>query len=286
MRRLIPAAVLLLAAVVLTVNSCGPKLVPERERPRPVYLSATPEELIASLQQRNEAIRGLQARGNLDYRFTYSSEPLKGSGIRMQFLKPDKVYIRGLTGLTGTLFLLVTNGETYWAENTKKRKVYTGQVTESVRTDGDAEIWEGLHPAVVAEALFLDDLEESATVCETYPDHYIITLLAEDGGGKLAPRRKMWFDRANLRVVRHRIFTESGQLRTDVLLANYKKVGNIELPLNYYINRPWEELRLELTLKDIRVNPEFNEDLFYYRVPNGFEVEDRKQREAGDAQPS
>ena len=296
MRSLLKTTVALAATAALLAASCAPRLVPERERVRPAYLAATVEELLGSLRERNAAVSGLQAQGRLEYRFTYAGRGFRGAAVRLQFAKPGSVYVRGYERLAGTLFRLVSDGSRFWAENTRGGEVYTGPVLHSVRgaAAGETEIWEGLHPAVLAEALLLDDVSAERAVCETYPGRYIITLLELAADGEMVPRRRIWFERERLRVTRHQVFTADGRLATDALLSRYERVsevgeggevgevGDIELPHRYSISRPWEELRLELELRRVRLNPEFNEELFSYQVPPGYRVREL-EAESGES---
>ena len=289
MRCLLKTTVSLAATAVLLAASCAPRVVPERERVRPAYLTATIGELLGSLRERNAAVSGLQAQGRLEYRFTYAGRGFRGTAVRLQFAKPGSVYVRGYERLAGTLFRLVSDGSRFWAENTRGSEVYTGPVLHSVRSEaaGETEIWEGLHPAVLAEALFLDDISAERAVCETYPGRYIITLLELTADGDMVPRRRIWFERERLRVTRHQVFTADGRLATDALLGRYERVsegGEIDLPHHFSISRPWEELRLELDLRRVRLNPEFNEELFNYQVPPGFRLRDLEAESEEDAE--
>jgi outer membrane lipoprotein-sorting protein len=278
------ATVFLAAYALLSLPACPPKVVPERERPRPVYLSATPEELLSALAARNRAITSITARGRIEYRFTYATRDYRGADIRMQFEKPGNVYIRGSARLAGTLFRLVSDGERFWAEAPHDEKVYTGPVRSAPKLEGKENIWEGLNPAVLAESLLLDDIADYRVVCATFPNRYIIDLLEESSEGGLSLRRRIEFEREGLSVTRHQVFGSAGEVVTDVYLHRYEDTAGVELPRLYSIRRYWEELSLRMELEEISINPELNRELFRYDVPAGFEIEDLEEKKE-DAEP-
>lgn len=271
--------------VAVLLPCCAPKIVPEREKPKPVYLSAEPEELLTALRERNAGLKGMQANGSLEYRFTYATKGYRGAGIRLQFRKPDKVYIRGRKGVVGTIFRLVTDGDKFFAENTRGKEVYVGSVQNSVSWDDETEIWEGLHPSVLAEALLLDDLKNDMFVCETFPGHYIIATYGQGPEGKLVTRRRIWIEREHLRVKRHQIFNENAEMTTEAVFSRYKEVDGVEIPNLIFIDRPWEELRMKLELKGVRLNPPINDELFIYEIPEGFEVKKLGEDKQKNAEP-
>jgi hypothetical protein len=273
------------AAALLILPACPPKVVPDRERPKPVYLAARPKELLSGLQARNGQVKGLQARGSLKYRFTYATRDYEGTDINFQFEKPNKVYVRGTRRIIGTIFSLHCDGSQFWAVNPRGKEVYTGPVNRAFRWGGETEIWQGLHPAVLAEALLFDEIESDQFVCETFPNSYIIALYGRAPDGTLTPRRRIWFERENLRVSRHQVFAETGEMTTEAQFYRYTEVGGLEIPQTVYIDRPWEELRLVLELSEIRINPEINEELFRFEVPEGFQVKRLEESKEEDAQP-
>ncbi|HUX07541.1 MAG TPA: hypothetical protein VMX35_09540 [Acidobacteriota bacterium] len=278
MNRLRILAAAMVASTVVFITGCPPKVVPDREQPRKIYLSATPDELLSRLAKRNQAITGLQARGKIAYRFTYSRRNYRDAEVRFLFVKPDHVYVRGSAHLVGTVFVLRSNGVRFWAEVPSDKKVYTGAVQSTPRLEGKVEIWDGLNPAVLAEALLLDDLKNYRTICATFPNRYIIDLLDDSSGGMLALRRRIEFERESLHIVRHQVFGEEGEVVTDAYLYRYRDVAGVEIPTLYRIERHWEELSLRLDLDEVKLNPDSDQELFRYQVPAGFQVEDLDER--------
>jgi len=271
-------AATLIAFTVFFITACPPKIIPERERPLVAYLSAEPEELIRTLAERNRSIKGLRARGTLKYRFNYGKRDYRGTDINLLFEKPGNVYVRGRARLVGTLFVLKSDGERFWAEVPRDKKVYTGTVRYAPRLEGKEQIWEGLNPVVLAESLLLDDLSDYKVVCATYPNRYIISLLQETSSGKLTLKREIEFERERLRVTRHVVFGEGGEVVTEAYLYRYEETAGVELPRLLVIRRHWEELNLRLEFEDVVLNPDANENLFRYEVPQGFEVVDLDER--------
>lgn len=276
---------------VLFLTSCAPKIVPDRVGERKVYLTADPADLLAKLQERNRAISTLRSsKGSLEYRFTYSTRGYRGTDINFAMEKPGKVYARGSMTGNSNLFVLKSDGERFWVEVPGDKEVYTGSVENQQRRrpqhDNDSELWDGFNPTVLSEALLLDDLgRDQQPSFETWPNYYIIHLFDVKEDGSLVIRRSIWISREDLTVRRHRVFNEIGELLTEANLYRYVNVDGVELPQFFKIERPWEELSLELTLKDIKLNTELPENIFRYEAPADFKIIDLDKRDTENAEP-
>ena len=55
--------------------------------------------------------------------------------------------------------------------------------------------------------------------------YYILTLLREMEGGKLEIARKIWYDRADLRVSRVQLFGAGGKLDSDIVYSDWQPAG-------------------------------------------------------------
>lgn len=275
---------------VLFLTNCAPKIVPDRVEKRKVYLTADPADLLAKLRERNRAISSLRtSKGSLEYRFTYSTRGYRGTDITFAMEKPGKVYARGSMTANSNVFTLKSDGERFWVEVPSDNEVYTGSVENQKRLrpqhNEDAELWQGFNPTVLSEALLLDDLGgDLQPSFETWPNYYIIHLFDVKEDGSLVIRRSIWISRKDLTVRRHRVFNEIGELLTEANLYQYVNVNGVELPQFFKIERPWEELSLELTLKDIKLNTELPEDIFNYEAPAGYKIIDLDKKDTENAE--
>jgi len=106
---------------------------------------------------------------------------------------------------------------------------------------------------------------------------YVISELevSPEGQGPARVRRRFWFDRANgARFARQQIFDQQGQLATEVLYSDYKKLnsgsqsgGEDTWPGVIWVNRPHDGYKARLTFDQEKF--EINPDL----KPNAFTLE-------------
>lgn len=277
----------ILIAIIVALSlftSCAPKVVPDRIKPRKNYLTADPDQLLQDLIARNKTIKCINSSdARFYYKFTYATRDYRDVEILFAAKNPEMIYIRGRMTGVGDVFRLMSDGSTYWAEVTRDNEVYTGKVANrrKVERKPDAELWESFDPSTLSEALLIDDLGVyKHRVIETLPDFYIISLLNEKADGGLVIRRRIWIEREGLKVRRHRIYNESGELVTEANLFKYITVDGIDLPTSYRIERYWEELSLKLELNDIKLNGSLKDSLFSYGdVPVDYKLIDLDKRE-------
>jgi len=287
-RILLPALIL----VAIIGGGCSSRS-PQQQAVGPeiakVRLDADPAELLQALQKRNAEIKTLRtSNAEFQYRFTNTKNPYDGTGIRFAVEKPGKLYARASATAVGDIFFLHSDGKRYWVEATREEKLYMGKVDDSRRMQvvTEKDLWRNLTPQVLAEALLIDDLDgydKASFAIE--PDFYIISLFTSDDDGRLVPRRKIWVGREDLRVNRHKVFNQFGELTTEAFLYQYKSVDGVDLPHYFRIERHWESISIRFTLEDIVLNSELRPGLFIYdSPPANFEVIELDKRDT-NAEP-
>ena len=128
----------------------------------------------------------------------------------------------------------------------------------------DAVLW----PEVRKEEVVL--IEENNDENARY---YVLTVLR--GGYKSEILRKVWFDRADLRVARLQAYGPKGALLSDVRYANWQPVAagsTEEYPMSIRLERPRDEYRLDLAISKITLNETLEADRFKLEAPAGADV--------------
>ena len=121
--------------------------------------------------------------------------------------------------------------------------------------------------------------KEEVTLPEEFNDEaarfYVLTVLR--GGYQSEIFRKIWFDRADLRLVRLESYGPKGALLSDVRYSDWQPLdtpGSVlaEYPRSVRIDRPHDEYRLDLTVTKITLNGPIDSDRFQLQAPPGTEV--------------
>ena len=111
--------------------------------------------------------------------------------------------------------------------------------------------------------------------------YYVLTVLR--GGYRTEILRKIWFDRADLGVVRVESFGPKGLLVSDVSYADWQPVSAtsagsapadaaVSYPRSIRLQRPHDDYRLDMTITKISLNEEISADRFALDQPAGTEL--------------
>jgi hypothetical protein len=247
---------------------------------RPVAREATEEEL---LDRYNALARGLRSiDATLELKPTAGT---KYSGVIDEYhevkafllaSRPYNIRVIGQVPVVGkTVFDMVSDGQTFEVSIPPKNKFLVGQVALERQSSKPIE---NLRPQHLVDAVLWPEVrKEEVVLIEEYNDenarYYVLTVLR--GGYKSEILRKVWFDRADLRVVRLQAYGPKGALLSDVRYANWQPVsaGSAEeYPMSIRIERPRDEYRLDLTISKIVLNETLEADRFKLEAPAGAEV--------------
>jgi len=247
---------------------------------RPVAREASEEEL---LDRYNALARGLKS---IDA--TLELKPIAGtkySGVIDEYhevkafllaSRPYNIRMIGQVPVVGkTVFDMVSDGQTFEVSIPPKNKFLTGQVALERQSSKPIE---NLRPQHLVDAVLWPEVrKEEVVLPEEYNDenarYYVLTVLR--GGYKSEILRKVWFDRADLHMVRLQSYGPKGALLSDVRYANWQPIvagGADEYPMSIRIDRPRDEYRLELTISKIVLNEALEADRFKLEAPAGAEV--------------
>jgi len=274
---------LILVTVSAAAGSCGRTVTHSTKVPvaeRPVARDASEEDL---LDRYNTLARGLKSMdATLELKPTAGT---KYSGVIDEYhevkafllaSRPYNIRMIGQVPVVGkTVFDMVSDGQTFEVSIPPKNKFLVGQVALERQSSKPIE---NLRPQHLVDAVLWPEVrKEEVVLIEEYNDenarYYVLTVLR--GGYKSEILRKIWFDRADLHIVRLQTYGPKGALLSDVRYANWQPVsaGSAdEYPMSIRIDRPRDEYRLDLTISKIVLNETLEADRFKLEAPAGAEV--------------
>ncbi len=274
---------MILVTVSAAACGCGHAVkkttnVPVTERP--IAREASEEEL---LDRYNSLARGLKSiDATLELKPTAGT---KYSGVIDEYhevkafllaSRPYSIRMIGQVPVVGkTVFDMVSDGQTFEVSIPPKNKFLVGQVALERQSSKPIE---NLRPQHLVDAVLWPEVrKEEVVLIEEYNDenarYYVLTVLR--GGYKSEILRKIWFDRADLHMVRLQSYGPKGALLSDVRYANWQPVvaGSAEeYPLIIRIERPHDEYRLDLAISKVALNEPLEADRFKLEAPAGSEV--------------
>src|SRR5712692_93875 len=258
---------------------------------KPVAKDATREELLEAYN--------LIARSTKTLNATVVLKPTAGSkysGVIDEYhevkafllaARPSEIRVIGQAPVIGTtVFDMASDGETFRVSITSKNKFIVGPV--AVERASSKPI-ENLRPQHLLDALLWPEIrkEESTTLREFNHEnarYYVLTVLR--GGYQLEVLREIWFDRADLHVVRIETFGPKGLLVSDVHLADWLPIesapsqntqaapsdGVTAFPRAIRLERPHDDYKLDLQVTKISLNEEIPSERFKLEQPAGTEL--------------
>ena len=250
---------------------------------RPVALEASQEQL---LDRYNAFARNLQS-----INATTELKPTAGSaysGVISEYhevkafvlaARPFSIRMIGQVPVVGkTVFDMASDGQNFEVSIPPKNKFLIGPVGFDRPSDKPIE---NLRPQHLLEALLWPEVrKEEVVLPEEFNDeqarYYVLTVLR--GGYHTEILRKIWFDRADLHVVRLQSYGPKGALLSDVRYANWQPpdVSSTSAPTEYpraiRIDRPRDEYRLEMTFSRVSLNESITAERFHLDPPAGAEI--------------
>jgi hypothetical protein len=257
-------------------------------------LTASKDQLIAAYDEQARAVRSINAAVELMpvAGSTYSGlieEYHDVSGFILA-AQPEKIRVIGQAPvLAKNIFDMTSDGKTFHIFIPSKNKFLVGPT--DLERPSEKPI-ENLRPQHILDAIFWPPLPAGHQVlfeeAESAPErYYVLTLLRQaDVGLEIA--RKVWFDRADLRVSRVQIFGPGGRYDSDIAYADWEAVaaGGTNaiaaapsdtsagplFPRQIHIRRPQQDYALTVSITRLSVNMEIADDRFTLEQPAGTEL--------------
>jgi len=179
------------------------------------------------------------------------------------------------------IFDMVSDGQTFRIYIPSKNRFLVGPTNFDRPAKSPIE---NLRPQHILDAIFWTELGPDAPVLfeeadEATARYYVLTELRSAGAG-LEIARKVWFDRADLRVARIEIYGPEGRLDSDIAYLDWQEAGGSATPgsaelafaREIHITRPQEDYQLSLSISKLALNTEIAADRFVLPQPAGTEL--------------
>ena len=275
-----------LATLSVLAGGC-PRVKTDHKIPKneiPIVKDATREELIEKFNAQAAIAKSLNA--TVELRPTAGS---KYSGLIQEYhevkafllaKRPAEIRMIGQAPVVSkTIFDMTSDGQTFRVSLPTKNKFLVGDVGVERNS---AKPLENLRPQHLFDALLWPEIVKGeAVLFEEFNDEtarfYVLTVLR--GGYTTEIRRKVWFDRADLNVVRLQSYGPKGALLSDIRYTDWEPAGapsNVTgdpaYPRAIRIDRPHDDYRIDLQITKLTLNDDLPEDRFQLVQPPNSEL--------------
>jgi outer membrane lipoprotein-sorting protein len=284
------SAVLVLPLFLLSGCLFTTRKLPVPKEPL-ITQTATPDELVAKLNQRWAALDSLNATVEIQASVLKSKEGVARdyTTFRGHILmrKPELLRVLGQVPVLGTrMFDMASDGRNFTLFIPSKNKVVKGlnalkkkssNQIENMRPGFffDAMIVRGLEPddlySVVADSETLEDAGRRHLL--NVPEYILSISRRKTDSRQLTPVRIVVFRRDDLLPYQQDLFDSEGNLETQVEYADYRDFDSVKYPSTIIIKRPLEEYQLTLTVESVKQNMTLTDDQFQIKIPEGTPIQ-------------
>ena len=256
---------------------------------RPVARVATREELLEKYNSFASSVKTLNA--TVELKTTAGSQY---SGLIQEYhevkafllaARPANVRMVGQAPVIGkTIFDMASDSREFHVWLPTKNKFLIGDVRLERNSEKPLE---NLRPQHLLDALLWPEIRKEETVLiEEFNDenarYYVLTVLR--GGYTTEIFRKIWFDRADLNVVRLQSYGPKGALLSDAQVSDWQPLtatpvgasaaanGSQRFPRAIRIDRPRDDYRLDLQITKIDLNVDLAANRFQLLQPPNSEL--------------
>jgi len=280
------AAILFLPVLLLSGCLFSTRKLPVPKVPLVVH-TATPDELVAQLNQRWAALDSLNATVDIQASQlkTEVGEAKDYTTFRGIILlrKPGMLRVLGRVPVLGTrMFDMVSDGKNFTLWIPSRNKAVKG--SNALKKKSISQV-ENMRPgfffdAMAVQGLAPDDLYSVVSDSETVEDaarkhlytvpEYILSISRrKPGSQQLTPVRVVTFTRDDLLPYQQDLFDSEGNLETQVFYTNYRDFDAGKYPSTIIIKRPLEEYQIVLTVEKVAENIALTDDQFQIKIPEG-----------------
>jgi hypothetical protein len=292
-----PASAARAAALVvpLLLSGCSYFIPTKRRLPVPkapaIVQTVTPDQLVAQLNQRWDALNNLTAIVEI-----YATETKSGEGIAQDFpscrgyivmSKPKMLRVAGTyfgvkifdMGSDGNHFTLVIPSKKLAIEGTNAVTEKSANQLENLRPDFflDAIAVRGMNPD--DEFMVASDTEtvEDASNKHLYTEpEYVLSIMHPISGHELLPTRTITFHRDDMLPYDQSVYNSEGVLETQIFYSNYTTFSAGKYPAKVTIKRPQEGIQLVLSVEAVHENVELPAHEFEVSIPEGATIKTLK----------
>jgi outer membrane lipoprotein-sorting protein len=278
-----------LAAVVSLACGCAVShktVAKQSQAPGPLQ-TASKTQLVELYDRHAQAIQSLNA--SVTMKLTAGSAY---SGVIEQYhevngfilaAKPANIRVIGQAPVIGkNIFDMVSDGQTFSIYIPSKNEFLVGPANLERHADKPIE---NLRPQHLLDALFWPPIPERSPVLLEEASvgngrYYVLTVIsragetaatssADSGSMDWEIARKIWFDRADLRVTRVENFAPGGKVASDVMYGNWQATGDLTYSWAIAVTRPGDDYQLQITVKKLTLNEPIAQDRFGLSQPPG-----------------
>lgn len=235
---------------------------PTLQDPRPA-LTATRTELIEKAGQASRSLQALKLK--VSYRLTgrnpetgETKEWRESDGFIL-LRKPADIRVR-VQVFQVTAIDMVSDGTEFSIDVPRKNTFIQGLNHQVILPRKDVPV--NVRPQHIFEALALEALEGAdpslISLEEDQRDgrkYYILSCNRWASDGSLALKRKIWFDRVDLNMVRLQAYAPGGRLESEIHYSDFRIVDGQVYPALVRFERPQEAYRMAIRAQKIEVNP-------------------------------
>jgi outer membrane lipoprotein-sorting protein len=269
---------------------------------RPV-LQATASQLLTAYNDQARAVHSLNAAVEMSPTggSAYSGviEEYREVGGFILAALPEKIRIIGQAPVVAkNIFDMTSDGRVFRIFIPSKNKFLVGP-TDLERPS--TQPIENLRPQHILDALFWPTIPSDGQVlfeeAELSPERYYVLTQLRRTEQTLEIARKVWFDRADLRVTRMQIYGPVGRLDSDITYSDWQPVagpgtragspGPSEAPLfprRIRVRRLQQDYELAVAITRLTLNSDIADDRFALTQPPGTELVQLGERPL-EAQP-
>jgi hypothetical protein len=289
-------------ATPLLLSGCS--LFPtKRHLPVPIapaiVLAATPEELVANVDQRWNDFENLAVTVDIQATLLKPQQglatdyPSVHGWIVMQ--KPASLRVVGQLGLVGVrVFDMASDGNRFTLLIPPRSKAMEGSNSVVRKSENQ---FENLRPGFFFDAMMVRGLEpndyyarisDTETIQDAANKHLLlmpeyvlsITQHASNGSKVDKPVRVITFHRDDLLPSNQDLYDNQGNLESQVSYSVYKDFGGTQYPTKVVIKRPLENIQFVLTVEKVDKNQKLPEGEFSVKIPPGTQVQHLDQASA------
>jgi outer membrane lipoprotein-sorting protein len=196
--------------------------------------------------------------------------------------RPSTIRLQGLAPVVRTtIFDMVSNGEKFKLYIPSKQKFIVGR--NDVQHPAKNAL-ENLRPQHILQALTVPPIDGDRETAyrerltphsEPNKRYFVVTIVEEQQKDRhVLLRRKVWFDRAELELVRVQFYDSDGTCTEDVHYSNYQDFKGIRYPTHIQLERPEEDYQVVITIEKANFNVNIPPEKFELNKPEGVELVD------------
>ena len=245
-------------------------------------LNASLTELVAKINAWDSSIHTLSAVVDL--------EPSAGSvysGVITEYhdvkgalilQRPSTIRMQGLAPVVRTtIFDMVSKGDEFRLYIPTKHKFIIGKNTFHRPAKNALE---NLRPQHILQALVVPPVDAEHETPFLYEGQsrterrrfYEVNIVEAPGDHHLIPHRIIWFDRADLELVRMQFYEPDGTYTEDVRYSAYQDFQGVHFPTHIEVSRPAEDYEVTITIDKATFNQPIAPEKFDLEKPAGADL--------------